>query len=255
MGRLKTGASGRDAELRVPPGTIIYSAETGAFVAEVLRHGERVLLLRGGRGGLGNVHFKSSVNRAPRQFTYGTEGESGEFNLVLKTIADAGMVGFPNAGKSSLVSLLTPARPKIGAYPFTTLHVNIGTLDYPEKYEVLKLADIPGLVVGASENKGLGHKFLRHIERNSVLLFMISAEEDDIQKCYDTLLGELRMYNPELLDKKRVLAITKCDLIDKDLEEEMLPSLPKDLPHVFISSVSQEGLKELKDMLWEALKD
>ena len=175
MGRQKTGASGADAYLRVPPGTVIINDENGAVVAEILRHNEKILLLRGGKGGLGNIHFKSSTNRAPRQFTYGTEGESGEFRLVLKSIADAGLVGYPNAGKSSLVSLITNANPKIGAYPFTTLHVNIGTLEYPDHYDKLKLADIPGLIDGASDNRGLGHKFLRHIERTRLLVHVVDV--------------------------------------------------------------------------------
>ena len=209
MGRQKTGASGADAYLRVPPGTVVYNEENGAVVAEVLRHNEKILLLRGGQGGLGNLHFKSSTNRAPRQFTYGTEGEFGQFRLVLKSIADAGMVGYPNAGKSSLVSLIPRANPKIGAYPFTTLHVNIGTLEYPEHYEKLKLADIPGLIDGASDNKGLGHKFLRHIERCKVLVIMIDMAGTDGRKPaddYKNLLKELSLYSEDLLKKPMIVA-------------------------------------------------
>ncbi len=256
-GRLKTGASGKDAELRVPPGTIIYSTETGAFVAEVLRHGERILLLRGGRGGLGNVHFKSSVNRAPRQFTYGGEGESGEFRLVLKTIADAGMVGFPNAGKSSLVSLLTPARPKIGAYPFTTLHVNIGTLKYPDRYEVLKLADIPGLVVGASENKGLGHKFLRHIERCKVLVLLIDMAGTDGRKPaddYKNLVAELSLYSEELTKKPIIVAANK---MDEPAAVKNLKAFVKKYPQldvIPISCLSEEGIPRLKEEIYDQCK-
>lgn len=257
MGRLKTGASGKDSELRVPPGTIIYSEDTGSFVAEVLRHGERILLLRGGKGGLGNVHFKSSTNRAPRQFTYGEEGESGEFRLVLKTIADAGLVGFPNAGKSSLVNLITPARPKIGSYPFTTLHVNIGTLDYPEKYEVLKLADIPGLVVGASENKGLGHKFLRHIERCKVLVIMIDMAGTDGRKPaddYKNLLAELSLYSEDLIKKPIIVAANK---MDEDAAVKNLKSFKRKYPKldiIPISCLSEEGIPELKAEIYAQCK-
>ena len=257
MGRLKTGASGKDSELRVPPGTIIYSEDTGSFVAEVLRHGERILLLRGGKGGLGNVHFKSSTNRAPRQFTYGEEGEAGEFRLVLKTIADAGLVGFPNAGKSSLVNLITPARPKIGSYPFTTLHVNIGTLDYPEKYEVLKLADIPGLVVGASENKGLGHKFLRHIERCKVLVIMIDMAGTDGRKPaddYKNLLAELSLYSEDLIKKPIIVAANK---MDEDAAVKNLKSFKRKYPKldiIPISCLSEEGIPELKAEIYAQCK-
>ena len=257
MGRLKTGASGKDSELRVPPDTIIYSEDTGSFVAEVLRHGERILLLRGGKGGLGNVHFKSSTNRAPRQFTYGEEGEAGEFRLVLKTIADAGLVGFPNAGKSSLVNLITPARPKIGSYPFTTLHVNIGTLDYPEKYEVLKLADIPGLVVGASENKGLGHKFLRHIERCKVLVIMIDMAGTDGRKPaddYKNLLAELSLYSEDLIKKPIIVAANK---MDEDAAVKNLKSFKRKYPKldiIPISCLSEEGIPELKAEIYAQCK-
>lgn len=257
MGRQKTGASGADAYLRVPPGTVIINDENGAVVAEILRHNEKILLLRGGRGGLGNIHFKSSTNRAPRQFTYGTEGESGEFRLVLKSIADAGLVGYPNAGKSSLVSLITNANPKIGAYPFTTLHVNIGTLEYPEHYAKLKLADIPGLIDGASDNKGLGHKFLRHIERCKVLVLIIDmagTDGRDPSDDYENLIKELGLYSPELLKKPMIVAANKMD------EEEAVKNLKKfekrhkNLDIIPISCLSEDGIGKLKSEIYDICK-
>ncbi len=256
-GRNKTGESGKDLDLRVPPGTIVYNAENGALVAEVLKHGERILLLRGGKGGLGNAHFKSSTNRAPRQFTYGTQGESGEFKLVLKTIADAGMVGFPNAGKSTLVGLLTPARPRVGAYPFTTLHVNVGVLEYPDKYERLVLADIPGLISGASQNKGLGHKFLRHIERCKVLILLLDMAGIDGRNPkddYKNLLSELKLYSPELLEKPMIVAANK---MDEPEAESYLKSFKKKYPGldlIPISCVSEEGIPELKEEIYRICK-
>ena len=257
MGRQKTGASGADAYLRVPPGTVIYNEENGAIVAEVLRHNEKILLLRGGQGGLGNLHFKSSTNRAPRQFTYGTEGEFGQFRLVLKSIADAGMVGYPNAGKSSLVSLITRANPKIGAYPFTTLHVNIGTLEYPEHYEKLKLADIPGLIDGASDNKGLGHKFLRHIERCKVLVIMIDMAGTDGRKPaddYKNLLKELSLYSEDLLKKPMIVAANK---MDEDAAVKNLKSFKRKYPKldiIPISCLSEEGIADLKNEIYDICK-
>ncbi len=257
MGRQKTGASGADAYLRVPPGTVIYNEENGAVVAEVLRHNEKILLLRGGQGGLGNLHFKSSTNRAPRQFTYGTEGEFGQFRLVLKSIADAGMVGYPNAGKSSLVSLITRANPKIGAYPFTTLHVNIGTLEYPEHYEKLKLADIPGLIDGASDNKGLGHKFLRHIERCKVLVIMIDMAGTDGRKPaddYRNLLKELSLYSEDLLKKPMIVAANK---MDEDAAVKNLKSFKRKYPKldiIPISCLSEEGIADLKNEIYDICK-
>lgn len=257
MGRQKTGASGADAYLRVPPGTVVINAENGAVVAEILRHNEKILLLRGGRGGLGNLHFKSSTNRAPRQFTYGTEGEGGQFRLVLKSIADAGLVGYPNAGKSSLVSLITRANPKIGAYPFTTLHVNIGTLEYPERYEKLRLADIPGLIDGASDNRGLGHKFLRHIERCKVLVLMVDmagTDGRDPSDDYENLVRELGLYSPELIKKPMIVAANK---MDEDAAAENLKIFRKrhkGLDIIPISCLSEEGIPKLKSEIYDICK-
>ncbi len=247
--RNKTGANGADIDVRMPPGTVIIDAETNAVVAELLKNGERILIVRGGKGGLGNTHFKNSVNRAPRQFTEGTEGESGAFKLVLKTIADAGLVGFPNAGKSSLMNLITFGRPKIGAYPFTTLNVNVGVIEYPETYDRRVLADIPGLIEGASENRGLGHKFLRHIERCKLLIIMLDMAAEDGRKPeddYETLLRELELYNPELLEKPRIVAANK---MDEEAAVENLKRFKKKYPQVEvipISCLSEEGIDELK---------
>lgn len=257
MGRQKTGASGADAYLRVPPGTVVISAENGETVAEILRHNEKILLLRGGKGGLGNLHFKSSTNRAPRQFTYGAEGESGQFRLVLKSIADAGLVGYPNAGKSSLVSLITRASPKIGAYPFTTLHVNIGTLEYPEHYEKLRLADIPGLIDGASDNRGLGHKFLRHIERCKVLVAMVDmagTDGRDPSDDYESLVRELGLYSPDLLKKPMIVAANK---MDEGAAAENLKAFRrrhKGLDVIPISCLSGEGIPKLKSEIYDICK-
>ena len=247
--RNKTGANGADIDVRMPPGTVIIDAETNAVVAELLKNGERILIVRGGKGGLGNTHFKNSVNRAPRQFTEGTEGESGAFKLVLKTIADAGLVGFPNAGKSSLMNLITFGRPKIGAYPFTTLNVNVGVIEYPETYDRRVLADIPGLIEGASENRGLGLKFLRHIERCKLLIIMLDMAAEDGRKPeddYETLLRELELYNPELLEKPRIVAANK---MDEEAAVENLKRFKKKYPQVEvipISCLSEEGIDELK---------
>jgi GTP-binding protein len=251
-GALRTGKSGKDVIVDVPVGTVAKNAETGEVLFEIMEPGEEKMLCRGGRGGLGNSNFKTSTMQTPRFAQPGEDGEEGWFILELKLLADVGLVGFPNAGKSTLLATITNAKPKIADYAFTTLEPNLGIVQYYDDRSFV-MADIPGIIEGAHEGRGIGIRFLRHIERNSVLLFMVSAEEDDIAKGYETLLNELREYNPELLDKDRVLAITKCDLIDKEIEAEIEPTLPEGIPHVFISSIKQEGLKELKDLLWKAL--
>ncbi len=253
QGGLRTGKNGEDIFLEVPVGTVAKDAENGETLFEMMEDGEERILCKGGRGGLGNNIFKTATNQTPRYAQPGEEGQEGWFILELKVLADVGLVGFPNAGKSTLLAAITAAKPKIANYAFTTLEPNLGIVRYYDDQSFV-MADIPGIIEGAHEGKGIGIRFLRHIERNSVLLFMVSAEENDIGASYETLLNELREYNPELLDKGRVLAVTKCDLIDKDIEKELAPTLPKGIPHVFISSVSGEGLKELKDMLWEALQ-
>ncbi|MBR5661935.1 MAG: GTPase ObgE [Bacteroidales bacterium] len=252
-GGLRTGKNGQDIILEVPVGTVAKDAETEEVLFEMMEPGEERILCKGGRGGLGNNNFKSATNQTPRYAQPGEEGEEGWFILELKLLADVGLVGFPNAGKSTLLAAITAAKPKIANYAFTTLEPNLGIVKYYDDRSFV-MADIPGIIEGAHEGKGIGIRFLRHIERNSVLLFMVSAEEDDIAAGYKTLLNELEEYNPELLDKERVLAVTKCDLIDKKIESEIEPTLPKGIPHIFISSVSGEGLKELKDMLWSALQ-
>lgn len=251
-GGLRTGKNGEDIILDVPVGTVAKDAETGEVLFEMMEPGETRILCKGGRGGLGNNNFKTATNQTPRYAQPGEDGQEGWFILELKVLADVGLVGFPNAGKSTLLAAITAAKPKIANYAFTTLEPNLGIVQYYDDQSFV-MADIPGIIEGAHEGRGIGIRFLRHIERNSVLLFMVSAEEDDIKASYKTLLNELKEYNPELLDKDRVLAITKCDLIDKDIEKEIEPSLPKGIPHVFISSVSGEGIKDLKDMLWSAL--
>lgn len=251
-GGLRTGKNGEDIILDVPVGTVAKDAETGEVLFEMMEPGQTRILCKGGRGGLGNNNFKTATNQTPRYAQPGEDGQEGWFILELKVLADVGLVGFPNAGKSTLLAAITAAKPKIANYAFTTLEPNLGIVQYYDDQSFV-MADIPGIIEGAHEGRGIGIRFLRHIERNSVLLFMVSAEEDDIKASYETLLNELKEYNPELLDKDRVLAITKCDLIDKDIEKEIEPSLPKGIPHVFISSVSGEGIKDLKDMLWSAL--
>ena len=248
------GKNGEDIYLDVPVGTVVKDAESGEVLFEMMEAGEERILCKGGRGGWGNDHFKTATNQTPRYAQPDEEGQEGVFILELKLLADVGLVGFPNAGKSTLLSTITAAKPKIASYAFTTLEPNLGIVNYYDGRSFV-MADIPGIIEGAHEGKGIGIRFLRHIERNSVLLFMVSVEEEDIAASYKTLLNELKQYNPELLTKQRVLAITKCDLIDKDIEKEIRPHLPRKIPHVFISSSTGEGLKELKDILWKTLQE
>ena len=246
------GAQGKDEILEVPLGTIARNAETGELMCEITEHGQEIILTPGGRGGLGNAHFKSPTNQTPRHAQPGEEGVDEWIILELKLLADVGLVGFPNAGKSTLLSVVSAAKPKIANYAFTTLEPNLGVVAYRD-YRSFVMADIPGIIEGASEGKGLGIRFLRHIERNSMLLFMISCDSPDIAKEYDILINELQTYNPELLEKKRILAITKSDMLDEELEVEMRQTLPVELPTVFISSMTQKNIGKLKDMIWEAL--
>lgn len=248
----RTGAEGEDVIIEVPLGTIAKDAESGDFHFEITEHGEEKILARGGRGGLGNSHFKSATNQAPRYAQPGEEGVEEWKILELKVLADVGLVGFPNAGKSTLLSVVTAAKPKIASYAFTTLTPNLGIVKY-RGHKSFIIADIPGIIEKAHEGKGIGHRFLRHIERNAILLFMVPADTDNINKEYEILLNELKMFNPELLDKPRLLAITKSDLIDEELKEMLQPELPVGIETIFISSVAQIGLEELKDKLWEAM--
>lgn len=246
------GTNGKDRYIDVPCGTVVYDAETGKFVCDVMSDGQEVLLLKGGRGGLGNFQFRSATNQAPRFAQPGEPMEEMTIILELKLLADVGLVGLPNAGKSTLLSALSSARPKIANYPFTTLEPSLGIVGYHDKQSFV-MADIPGIIEGASEGKGLGLRFLRHIERNSLLLFMVPGDTDDIKREYEILLNELRNFNPEMLDKHRVLAVTKSDLLDDELVEMLRETLPNDLPCLFISSVTGQGLDELKNVLWQEL--
>ena len=247
-----TGKDGTDIYVDVPLGTIVRDSETAEIIFEITENGEEKILLEGGMGGRGNWHFKSSTNQTPRYAQPGVDGLEGWFQIELKILADVGLVGFPNAGKSTLLSVITAAKPKIADYAFTTLKPNLGIVDYRE-YKSFVMADIPGIIEGAAEGKGLGHRFLRHIERNSTLLFLIPADSDDIHKEYEVLLNELKKHNPELLDKQRLLAISKTDMLDEELQEEIKNELPTGIPFVFISSLAQIGLQELKDKLWKML--
>ena len=251
-GGLKDGKDGKDIILEVPLGTVAKDAETGETLLEILDDGQKAILAKGGRGGLGNNNFKSPTNRTPRYAQPGEEGVEGWFILELKIMADVGLVGFPNAGKSTLVSTVSAAKPKIADYAFTTLEPSLGIVRYRDDRSFV-IADIPGIIEGAHEGKGLGLRFLRHIERNSMLLFMVPADSDDIARDYKILLNELKLYNPELLDKDRILAISKSDMLDDELRREIAKHLPRKVPHIFISSVTGYNITELKDMLWNTL--
>lgn len=248
------GKDGEDVIVDVPCGTVVFDADTGEFLCEVTDDGQEVKLLRGGRGGLGNWHFKSSTNRTPRYAQPGEPAIEKSVILELKMLADVGLVGFPNAGKSTLLSAVSAAEPKIADYPFTTMEPQLGIVAYRDNRSFV-MADIPGIIEGASEGRGLGLRFLRHIERNAVLLFMIPADADDIAEQYRVLLNELQQFNPQLVDKTRVLAISKSDMLDDELRDEIARTLPEDVPHVFISAVTGQGITELKDMLWRAITD
>lgn len=252
-----TGADGEDVYLDVPLGTVVKDVETQKVLFEITEHGEEKIILEGGMGGRGNWHFRTATNQTPRYAQPGVDGQEGEFLLELKILADVGLVGFPNAGKSTLLSVITSAKPKIADYEFTTLKPNLGIVEYRD-FKSFVMADIPGIIEGAAEGKGLGHYFLRHIERNATLLFLIPADSKDISKEYEILLDELRRYNPELLDKERLICISKSDMLDDELMEEMRMELNtefNDTPFMFISSVAQMGIVELKDKLWAMLND
>lgn len=246
------GTNGKDIYIDVPCGTVVYNAETGKYVCDVMEDGQEIVLLKGGRGGLGNYQFRTSTNQAPRYAQPGEPMQEMTVIMELKLLADVGLVGLPNAGKSTLLSALSSAKPKIANYPFTTLEPSLGIVAYRD-HQSFVMADIPGIIEGAAEGKGLGLRFLRHIERNSLLLFMVPGDTDDIKKEYELLLNELEKFNPDMLQKHRVLAVTKCDLLDEELMEMLRETLPEDLPVVFISSVTGFGLNDLKDVLWKEL--
>ncbi|AUP80313.1 GTPase ObgE [Flavivirga eckloniae] len=251
-----TGADGEDVYIDVPLGTVVRDTETNAILLEITEDGEERIIAEGGKGGLGNWHFRSSTNQTPRYAQPGLPFEEKYVTLELKILADVGLVGFPNAGKSTLLSVVTSAKPKIADYEFTTLKPNLGIVEYRD-FQTFVMADIPGIIEGAAEGKGLGHYFLRHIERNSILLFLIPADAGDIRKQYDILLDELRRYNPEMLDKERLIAISKSDMLDDELKAELKAELDNELPipYLFISSVAQQGITKLKDLLWKMLND
>ena len=256
-GDRSTGADGDDKFIEVPLGTVVRDKETNEILFEITEDGKKRIIAPGGKGGLGNWHFRSSTNQTPRYAQPGLQGIEMDVVLELKVLADVGLVGFPNAGKSTLLSVLTSAKPKIADYPFTTLKPNLGIVAYRD-FQSFVIADIPGIIEGAAEGKGLGHYFLRHIERNSILLFLVPADADDIRKEYEILVDELRRYNPEILDKERMVVISKCDMLDDELKAEMKKQLDKDfkgIPYLFISSMAQMGLTELKDRLWKMLND
>lgn len=253
MDQNQTGRQGKDEILEVPLGTVLRDPETGEIRCEITEHGQEVIAAPGGRGGLGNNHFKNPVNQAPQHAQPGEPGVEEWLVLELKLLADVGLVGFPNAGKSTLLSVVSAAKPEIADYPFTTIVPNLGVVSY-RGYKSFVMADIPGIIEGAAEGRGLGTRFLRHIERNSILLFMIPADSESIKKDFKILMGELEQYNPELLHKKRILAITKTDLLaDKSEISKLKKKVPKDIPFVMISAVTNEGIQDLKDLLWETL--
>jgi len=251
-----TGADGEDVFIEVPLGTVVRDTETNTIIFEITENGEEKTIAEGGKGGLGNWHFRTATNQTPRYAQPGMPHEEKHITLELKVLADVGLVGFPNAGKSTLLSVITSAKPKIADYEFTTLKPNLGIVEYRD-FQTFVMADIPGIIEGAAEGKGLGHYFLRHIERNSILLFLIPADAKDIRKQYDILLDELRRYNPEMLDKERLIAISKCDMLDDELKAELKAELENELPipFLFISAVAQQGITELKDVLWKMLND
>lgn len=245
------GKDGEDQIIEVPCGTVVFDADTGEYLCEVTEDGQELILLKGGRGGLGNWHFRSATNQTPRYAQPGEPAEERSVIMELKLLADVGLVGFPNAGKSTLLSVVSAAKPKIADYPFTTLEPNLGIVSYRDNRSFV-MADIPGIIEGASEGRGLGLRFLRHIERNALLLFMVPADSNDIRSEYEILLNEIKQFNPELLDKQRVLAVTKCDMLDEELTAALKEDLP-DIPCIFISSVTGQGIQELKDCLWQEL--
>jgi len=253
-GNHKKGSQGKDIILEVPLGTVAKDAESGEFMFEITEHDEEIILVKGGRGGLGNSNFKTATNQAPRYAQPGEPGKEEWKILELKILADVGLVGFPNAGKSTLLATITAAKPKIANYAFTTLVPNLGIVKYRESQSFV-MADIPGIIEGAAGGKGLGIRFLRHIERNALLLFMISAEAEDIGKEYEILLSELEKYNPQLIDKPRILAITKSDLLDEELKEMLDAELDLKIPYLYISSVTQSGILELKDLIWKKINE
>lgn len=250
----RTGAQGDNAVIEVPLGSMAYDAETGEPLGEVTEDGQEVVIMKGGRGGKGNTFFKTATFQAPKFSQPGEPNQEKWIIIELKLLADVGLVGFPNAGKSTLLSVVSAAKPEIADYPFTTLTPNLGIVPYYD-YKSFIMADIPGIIEGASEGKGLGIRFLRHIERNSILLFLVAADSPDVKEAYDVLLNELKTYNPELLDKKRILAISKNDLIDDVTRKDIKKHLPKKVPHLFISSATGEGIKELKDLIWLSLTE
>lgn len=253
-GRLSKGKDGDNKLIDVPVGTVVFDGETGAFITDIQYDGQEIVLLKGGRGGKGNNFFKTPTNQAPKYSQPGEPYQERKIILQLKLLADVGLVGFPNAGKSTLLSVVSAAKPKIANYPFTTLEPSLGIVAVRDSYSFV-MADIPGIIEGASEGKGLGLRFLRHIERNSLLLFLVPADSNDVRKEYEILLNELNLYNPELLDKQRILAISKSDMLDEELEQELAEDLPGDIPCIFISSLTHKGIIPLKDLLWKKLNE